>query len=530
MSTLVCVPITVQDPAQALDLSHEARGAGADLIEFRIDGFFTGESAEIEAIERLVRAAPLPCILTCRAASEGGLGEVGDEARAELVARARTWRVPPAYVDIEHRHYGAHEGLRGEWGDARPALILSAHDFAGRPADLDRRVLKMRGVEACRVIKVAFMARSPRDALSALDVLAERDRPTIALAMGEAGLLSRVLAPKFGGFLTFAALRPSAESAPGQPTIGELLNVYRFRAIGPGTRVYGVMGDPVSHSLSPRVHNAGFAEAGIDAVYLPLPTPAFGTDAEGSYASFKATLLALLHQPGLDFSGASVTLPHKENLVRLARAEGWDLDDASDHTGAGNTVVVRDGRVRVLNTDVDALAHLIRRARRCGPGQQALAGTSGAVIGAGGVARAAAYALAREGASVTVFNRSLARAEALAHDLSAHAPGGIEARGLDEAAEFAGTIAVQCTSVGMTGAQAGTPVASLEKWRAHGTVVLETVYRPRETPLLRMARDAGLPVIEGLEMFIEQASLQFHAWTGRTPSRAALHTAINAVS
>ncbi|MCC6285710.1 MAG: type I 3-dehydroquinate dehydratase [Phycisphaerales bacterium] len=529
MRTLVCVPITVLDPAQAISLAHEARAAGADIVELRVDGFFTGSGEEIEAIERLVRGLPLPCILTCRAASEGGLGEADDDARAELYARARAWGAPPAYVDAEYRHVAAHEGLREACcgGTERPALILSAHDFAGRPADLDRRLLKMRAEGGCRVLKVAFAARSPRDALAALDVLAERDRPTIALAMGEAGLLSRVLAPKFGGFLTFAALRAGEASAPGQPTIDDLLRVYRFRSVSAGTRVYGVMGDPVAHSLSPHFHNAAFSAAGLDSVYLPLPTPAFADDPEGSYASFKATLLALVHHPGLDFSGASVTLPHKESLVRLARAEGWGLDEASEHTGAANTVIVRAGGIEVINTDVRALARILSGVPGFGGDRGVPAGSRSAVIGAGGVARSAAYALARAGAHVTIYNRSVARAERLARDVAPHAPAGIEVRPLDESARFQGSIAVQCTSVGMEGAADGSPVPSLANWREHGTAVLETVYRPRETALLRMARRAGLPVIEGLAMFLEQASVQFEAWTGRTPERGACEAAVS---
>ena len=143
--------------------------------------------------------------------------------------------------------------------------MLSTHDFDRRPADLLQRVEAMSNEPACSVIKIAWQARSLRDNLEALDLVADRTTPMVVLCMGEFGLMSRVLAAKSGALLTYASAGVGAETAPGQPTIDDLLGRYRFDRIGPATAVYGVIGWPVAQSLSPVIHNAGFEKIGDDA-------------------------------------------------------------------------------------------------------------------------------------------------------------------------------------------------------------------------------------------------------------------------
>jgi 3-dehydroquinate dehydratase/shikimate dehydrogenase len=525
------VPILVSDPAAALRDARAAKDAGADLVEYRIDDIFHGyeSRADEEAVAQLVEGSPLPCIVTCRSAAEGGQYDGPEEARVSLYQRLGTAEgitMPPRYIDVELSAYQSSANIRQkvhlavghpvERRDLQTSLILSTHDFKGRPADLSRRVLAMRSVAAAKVLKIAFLARSLRDNLELFDILADRDRPTIALAMGEPGLMSRVLAPKFGGFLTFASLRPTTTTAPGQPTIHELLRTYRFRSIDENTAVYGVVGAPVSHSLSPHIHNAGFEAAGVNAVYLPLPIP------EG-FEPFKATLLELVHAPALTLRGLSVTIPHKENLVRLAREQGWELDEASEAIGAGNTLAVDRNeagaatRLRVLNTDAPALASSI------GAELGSLTGARIAIVGAGGVARAAAAALSRAGAVVTVFNRHPGRAGELAAALRAVCAG-ITAGVLEDLPGSAWDAVVNCTPVGMKDgpAAAEAPVSAADiATRSPGAVVMDTVYNPLETRLIREAKGAGLRVVPGLPMFIAQAAAQFSVWTGR-PAPAAL--------
>ena len=526
--TLVCVPIMVEDPEEALRDAMLAREHGADLVELRVDLLFEDRDehdaleARIDRVLDLVARSPAPCIVTCRPAWEGGEYAGIDADRVALVEALGKSETPPSYVDIEIATLDLDASLRArirasvagttdETTD-KPRLICSAHDFEGRPSTLTRTILAMHDEPACSVVKIAYRARSIRDNLELFDILRDRRKPTIALAMGRFGLMSRVLAPKFGAFLTFASLRDESATAPGQPTLDELLNLYRFRSIGPGTKVYGVMGWPIEHSMSPLVHNTGFGRIGFDGVYLPLPI-------EPSAESFKATTLALLdHQP-LDFSGASVTIPHKTHLVQLASSDaslGCTLDPDIRAAGAANTLCVRDPDkdhdqpyVSLHNTDAIAVATLLVEA--LGP----LQGNTVLIVGAGGAARSAAFGCAGRGAKVLIYNRTRERAQSIVDDLIA--------------ADLAGTLAVaetpavhtdayiNATPVGMTGGPdpegLPIPIPSLGS-RSDRLVVLDMVYNPIETPLIREAKRHGYHTIDGVRMFARQAKVQFGLWTG----------------
>lgn len=515
MPTLVCVPIAVDDPARALEDAHHARLAGADLVEFRLDSYYEGDEPRIEPCVQLVRECPLPCIATCRPTWEGGHYDGDEPQRLALFERLGTADHPPTYLDVELAAYTRSMNLRQKVDLAiahekqqRPVttgLILSLHDFEGRPADLSRRLLTLRDQGRAAVHKVAFRARSVRDNLELFEILRHRDRPTIALGMGPYGLMSRVLAPKFGALLTFASLRPTTTTAPGQPTIAELLGLYRFRGLGPGTRVYGVVGEPVEHSRSPAMHNAAFEHAGHDGVYLPLPVAA-------GYESLKATLAELLAYEPLHLSGLSVTMPHKENLVRLARERGWAIDPLAERCGSANTLVREGASVRVLNTDGPAVARCLERAG------VSLAGASVLVLGAGGLARSVAHALAEAGASVHVHNRTADRADALAAAL----PRARALASLDHLLDV--DAVVQCTPVGMAGGPEpeGLPMPPAALGRA---LLVETIYHPRQTPLVVAAHARGLRVVEGLDVLVEQAAGQSRAFTGRDAPPALLREA-----
>ena len=300
MPTRLVVPILVESVVQAHARAAVAGERGADLVEYRLDTF-----VEPDQVATLVGGSPLPCIVTCRPTWEGGEYDGNEQERISLLEYAclpaaassprdraadgpasttRGVSGAPAYVDVELAAYQSSANLRQKVGlmvshddqlrrDVGTGLILSAHDFTTRPADLDRRIMAMAEAPACRVIKVAWWARSLRDNLEAFEILGRRLKPTIALCMGEFGLPSRVLARKFGALLTFASLDGSQATAPGQPTVDELKNLYRWDRLGPETAVYGVIGYPVGHSLSPAIHNAGFDAAGYDGVYLPMPIP-----------------------------------------------------------------------------------------------------------------------------------------------------------------------------------------------------------------------------------------------------------------
>jgi len=542
--TLLCAVITLQaDPCAdviAAQAACASQRAGADLIELRLDEAFSADASTYastdvgagvigrtaERIERIVRDAPLPAVVTCRPTWEGGACGASEQARLTLFARLARSAYPPTYLDVELaaiNHDARWEGFieshaeRDGAGDAQPRIVLSSHDFLARPADLLRRITAMRATSAA-VIKIAFRARSVRDNLELFDLLRERDRPMIALAMGKEGELSRVLAPKFGAFAVYAPAPGMPTSAPGQRSIADLLHIYRFRDVGPATRVFGVIGDPVAQSLSPQVHNAAFGRADFDGVYVPLRV-------ERSWESFKASLASLVDFGALDFTGASITIPHKTHALRFAReraeaGEPWIVDDWGARVGAVNTLARNsDGSWLATNTDAPAIASCLRAAL----GDHVRAGLTAAILGAGGVARAAVAACAALGIAVCVHARREEQARSLATDLCESCA----SDGAEDAPEIAvapwdgnpagADVVINCTPIGMaTGAAPDESPIQADALDAlpREAVVFDTVYNPLHTPLLVQAAARGLRVIDGLELFTRQAALQSALWTG----------------
>ena len=483
---LICA-LTSPDVAAMRAAMAEAVEGGADTVELRLDHLRTAPTDE--DLRHLLAAAPAETIATCRPAWEGGHFAGAEPARLRLLARAA--QLGADFVDVES----------AVAPERRPGgkLILSKHDFAGCPADLEEIAAALAGSGAA-VGKVAFTAGRPEEALRAFDVLRASDRPAIALAMGAAGLPSRILAPKFGAFGTFAGLAEGAQSAPGQPALRELTHLYRFRRIGPATAVYGVIGCPIGHSMSPAVHNAAFDAAGLDAVYVPVLI-------EPGRENFDRFMDALLARPWLDWRGLSVTIPHKENALAYVGADR--CDELARRIGAINTVTIGPGgTLRGDNTDyaaaIDALCVAV------GIDRAGLAGRSVAVLGAGGAARAIVAALAHYGGRVTIYNRTVSRAERLAEEFGCTAAGRDELDGLDA------EVIVNCTPLGM---HPKVDAAPLERVPPSAAVVFDTIYNPVETRLLRQASAAGCRCVTGLDMFVNQAAAQFEIWTGRPAPR-----------
>ncbi len=502
----------VHAPDQALDDTTRAAQHGADLVELRVDGF----THDHNALARVVEESDLPCIVTCRPDWEGGQYQGDEHARISLFEHLAQCARPPAYIDIELAAYQRSSDTRrridrlvdhpGQVKPTSTGLILSSHDFKSRPIDLYQRVEAMAAAPACRIMKLAWYAKSLRDNLEAFELLASHHKPTIALCMGPFGLPSRVLAKKFGALLTFASIEPSAATAEGQPTIDQLKNLYRWDTITPTTRVFGVIGYPVAHSASPAIHNAAFDAVHHDAVYLPLSIPP-------EYEHFAATVGAWLDATDLHFRGASVTIPHKENLLRFAHERHANIEPLAEHIGAANTLVRHDnGSLHTTNTDcsaaIDSVCHAL------GILHADLAAQRVAVIGAGGVARAVVAGFAQHGATVVVYNRTLEKAQALADRFNGHT-GKVVATPLDKLCDSWGQIYINCTPLGMHPHTDATPVPDPQKTWGPGTVVFDTIYNPTHTRLLRDARAAGCLTISGLDMFIRQAALQFKLWTNQ---------------
>jgi len=476
---MLCISLMPKTTAEALaGLAEAARTA--DLAELRLDAM-----REFD-LDRILASPPGPVIVTYRPRREGGLYDGPETARLEVLRRAA--RLGARYIDVEHDALAA-------LGNVAPAqVIVSHHNFEQTPPDLPAIHARLAATGAA-VVKVAVMANHILDTVPVLRLLRDARVPTIALAMGERGVLTRILAPKFGAVLTYAAAGDAAEAGPGQVSVRQMRDLYRVDRIGPKTRVYGVIADPVGHSLSPRIHNAAFAEIGLDAVYLPLWV-------EGDPAAFVRAMREF------EFDGYSVTIPHKQTVMPALD----EIEPLARRIGAVNTIRRRpDGGLFGTNTDWTAGLAAIEAVVGAGW----LRGKRALVIGAGGVGRAMAFALSERRAQVTLADIDAARAEALAREVGATAIpiSEMDRGGSPDRPGAAGDILLNCTPVGMHPKVDATPVP--KKMLRPRMVVYDAVYNPLQTRLLREAREAGCRTVAGIDHFVRQAVEQFELWTGR---------------
>jgi 3-dehydroquinate dehydratase / shikimate dehydrogenase len=510
--TLLIVPVTESSPQACREAMAAAAAGGADAVELRLD--FLPDMAEKD-LPLLLKDPPCPILATCRAAAEGGQCDWSNHRRASLLAQAV--RLGARWVDFELAALGEAGELLTALGEARAAeLIVSYHNFQRRPDDLAAILARLEASPG-QINKIAFAAGGPEDAWEAFDLLRRSRKPAMVLAMGECGVASRILARKFGAFGTFAALAEDRQSAPGQPTLAELRGLYRWKAISATTHIYGVVGCPVSHSLSPAIHNAAFAAERRDAVYVPLRV-------ESGAEPFNRFLDAVLARPWTDLRGLSVTLPHKENA--LARVGADNVDELARQIGAINTLAITSDAARPLrgwNTDYAAAMDVLAKAldgRR-----ESLHGRRAAVLGAGGVARAIVAALAHYGADTTVYNRTLARAQELAREFDRGAAGPVRAMALEELVQLKADIIINCTPLGMHPHVQEGPLPKGVALPA-GAIVFDTIYNPIRTRLLSQAAQGGCRTLSGLEMFLNQAAAQYELWTYRSAPRQVMRQVV----
>jgi len=530
--TLIAVSIAAPDIDDMRTRAHAARDLGATLIELRLDYLETIAADQIASLCGSLRPEAR-VLLTLRSRTEGGAFD-GDDA--ERISRLIEVGPFADYLDVEWATWQASANIRQKVGLALKRaghfsqasgieeidrseprrLILSRHDQTSRPSTLMADLVAMLAEDACDVPKIAWRARTVRDNFEAFELMRISPKPAIVICMGDDGLMSRVLAGKFGAFATFASLRPGSETAGGQIDLETLRRRYRFDAIRPTTRAYGLVGDPVSHSLSPAAHNAAFDAMKFDGVYLPfrvLP----------GYESFKAFMVEVLARPWLDLHGLSITAPHKENAFRFITEQGGVIEPPHRRLGALNTILLggpgmaaHPGASLVgLNTDYLACRDLITRAF---DGRRDLTGLSASILGAGGMARAAAAFLTEVGASVTLFNRNRERAAALAEDLSARVADWPDRPGRPD-------LLINCTPIGQAPHADESPIPAD---RLTGFTVFDTVYVPHDTRLTRDAAAAGGKVIRGLDLFLAQAARQCEAWTGKAAPIEVMRAAVGA--
>ncbi len=420
---------------------------GADLAEIRLD--------YLSRPEALWPDAPLPILATCRPTWAGGRFSGDEPARAALLTRAAQ---QAAYVDLE---LGFESQVASPAGCQR---VISFHDFDRTPADLPELAARIADAGA-DLIKIACQVGSYADVNRLLALPALTDRPTVAIGMGPAGILTRVAYRKFGAAMTYAPLTEG--TAPGQIGLEALLQCYRADRIGPQTRLFGLIGSPTEHSSSPAVHNRAFAEQDLDACYLPLEV----TD----LADFMAAW-------AWDLDAVSVTMPLKQQILPY-------LDQVEPGVDAVNTVLRRDGQLHGSNTDGPGALEALREAGV--PGHSAL------ILGAGGAARTIGSSLRAAGVELTVCAR---RPEQAA---------GLQATVLpwDARADVTADWLINTTPIGMAPEAAASPMpaSALQRFK----LVFDAVYKPAQTRLLADAEAAGCAIVSGQRMFDAQAAQQF---------------------
>jgi 3-dehydroquinate dehydratase/shikimate dehydrogenase len=450
---------------------------GARLVELRLD-YINGEVN----IKRLLDARPCPVVITCRRERDGGKYTGGEEQRLLLLRTAIAEGVE--YVDLEEDIAASIPRF------GKTKRIVSLHDFRKTPDDLDAIHKRLSAMNA-DIVKIAGMANHPQDNLRMLRLVQQSKVPTIGLCMGDIGTPSRILSGKYGAPFTYATFHHERTLAPGQLSFQQMNEIYRYEQIKADTEVYGVIADPIGHSLSPLIHNAAFRQANLNKVYVPFRVP-------------REDLVRFLDDaPQLDIKGLSVTIPHKEEVVKKLD----EADGAVRGIGACNTVVF-DGDKRLgFNTDYRAAMDSLEQAMGLPGGQdKPLHGKLALVLGAGGVGRAITYGLLRRGAQVVLADGVAKHATALAERL--------ECRWVEWAARHSvkADLLFNCTPIGMHPDVDATP---FEKHHLKPSmVVFDAVYNPENTLLIKEARERNCTVVTGVEMFVRQACLQFKHFTG----------------
>lgn len=460
-------------------------------VELRLD-WLRDERERRRMLEWLRRRKPgVALIATCRRRAAGGRFAGGIDAERRVLEEAVG--AGCGWYDLEIESVEAARGFEPIAPD-RARAIVSLHRFdepAGDPGALLRRFR----VAPETVWKLAIECHGLRDAWRLIKLAGRPARSCgmIIVPMGRVAQPARVLALGRGSLLTYAAV--SEGTAPGQPTLETTVREYRAGSIDRRTRVYGIIKNRAGRSVSPAMHNAAFAAAGINAVYLPFPVERL------------EDFLAVIEPFGI--RGFSVTIPHKQAILKhLDRC-----DRLARRLGAVNTVVVRGGRLHGYNTDYAGVLAALR-------GRVKLAGCRALLVGAGGAARAAAFALADSGAKVFVLARRAERGREVARAAGGQA---IKRR---ELRRRSFDLIVNATPVGMA-PDRGSPLAARE---IDAAAAFDMVYRPMETPLLRMAARRGAKTISGIEMLVAQGVAQWNLWTGRqAPARRMRRAAIEAL-
>ncbi|HKV78598.1 MAG TPA: shikimate dehydrogenase [Candidatus Sulfotelmatobacter sp.] len=471
--------VTGSDPNELAEKA-EALARDNSFLEFRLD-YLSKPGLAIPKIKRFFESHHgTIAIATCRRVASGGRFRGSIASQLDILSKAAAMGCQLVDVEVQTAVKCKPEQLQKL--RTRAGLILSHHDFRAT-RKLDETLEKMLAFPA-DFYKLVGTATALADNVTMIKFLSRKGdlHSLIGMCMGEQGTISRVLGVRAGSVFTFASASAGQETAAGQITAQELRSVYRIDQVDVATRVYGVVGDPIAHSLSPAIMNAAFRRENVNAIYLPL------------HAKALKDLLTCVKE--IPIHGLSVTMPYKEAILP-------HLDNTDSHTtkiGACNTVVrAQDGKLYGFNTDTAGIVRPLERRLNTLEGARIL------VIGAGGAARAAVFGLKERGCEVYILNRSLAAAKKLAHQARAR----IMKR--PDLKKLAFDVIINATPVGM-GNTRETPLQDKE---INARYVFDMVYDPAETRLLKLAKERGAQVIPGIEMFVHQAARQFEIWTGK---------------
>ncbi|MHC4662383.1 MAG: type I 3-dehydroquinate dehydratase [Planctomycetota bacterium] len=469
--------VSITDPEDQA-VSTIRKSAAADMIELRLDNIGHCD------VGRLIGSTDKPVIVTCRRLDDGGDFTGAEEKRFELLRKAAAEGA--AYVDIEvdaaDKLGKLPEGVK---------RIVSYHDTTATPPtvkDIYSRIV------ACKpdVAKLVTTAMRPVDMVHVLELLENPPVPTIAFTMGDIGTASRVIGKKLGAFATYAAPDEDRAAAPGQIPLSDLINVYRYRDIGPKTAIYGLIGDPVEHSLGPVFHNRAFKIAGVDAVYLPF-----------RIINNPAEFLSDFRK--MNIHGFSVTHPHKgafRSVVGRIEGGGGELSHL-------NTLSLEGGSWRGHNTDAPAISEILDEFI-----PDPMLGFTAVVLGAGGAARAACMVLRDFGANVIVAARNKDKGKRFALDMN------VDFVPMREVGKIDWLLMINATPVGMEPHVLESPVSKNDF--KPGRYVWDFIYSPRKSRLLREAEAAHCVTLSGLSVFVAQARHQQKIWTGKVPPDIAL--------
>jgi 3-dehydroquinate dehydratase/shikimate dehydrogenase len=514
METKLTVPIAAKNLDQARQQVKVAISAGAELLELRTDYL---EGLCVEMVRNLIAYVKsagdkqLPIIVTCRDKQQGEVIDYGQQLRVDVLLCAL--KAGAEFIDFEYDNFLIAESQKiikqalSKSPQAR--LILSAHNFETKFPDISKLHRDILNVCPEAIPKLVYTANHINDCFEAFDLLHETSGDRIVFCMGEAGLISRIIAKKLNSFVTFASIDDQSATAPGQLTIEQFKQLYHHDDITSETELFGVIADPVGHSLSPAIHNACFGEKQMNKLYLPLLVG-------GGQQEFNSFLHNVITRKWLNFVGFSITIPHKQSALEFAQANGGFVEPLAEKIGAVNTLICRVGSppnkinnggasptLQAYNTDYSAALDAVTST--LGIDRDGLRGLSVAVVGAGGVARAIVAGLSDAGAQIHIYNRTVSKAEKLATEFNCDfAP-------LSDLMDMNAKLVVNCTSIGMHPNVDASPVP--HECLKSDMAVFDTVYNPAETLLLKQAQQAGAKTIDGISMFVNQGLAQFKLFT-----------------